>query len=79
MTRTQLLVSLAGTIALAIPSAAMAQVGPDPNSPPPEGYYAPPPVYYAPPYAYAPAPVWVAPRHRPYRHWHRGDGRYRYR
>jgi len=42
-------------------------------------YYAPPPVYYAPPYAYGPAPVWVAPRHRPYRYWHRGDGRYRYR
>ena len=42
-------------------------------------YYAPPPVYYAPSYGYAPAPVWVAPRHRPYRHWHRGDGRYRYR
>ncbi len=67
MTRTQLLVSLAGTIALAIPSAAMAQVGPDPNSPPPEGYYAPPPVGYGQPYQppppqpYQPQPSYPQP------------------
>jgi len=44
-------------------------------------YYAPPPAYYygPPPYAVAPAPVWVAPRHRSYRHWHRDEWRHRYR
>ena len=68
MTRTQLLVSLAGTIALGLPSLASAQVGPDPNNPPPpEGYYAPPPVGYGQPYQppppqpYQPQPSYPQP------------------
>jgi len=47
-------------------------------APPPRVYYAPPPrVYYAPAHV-APAPVWVAPRHRPHRHWNRGGRGHRY-
>lgn len=67
MTSIPLTLSVAA-VAVAIPSLALAQVGPDPNQPPPpQGYYAPPPpVVYGQPYQPPPPqPYQPAPEYQP--------------